>query len=100
MMPQGTTGDVELVQAPDMIACILGVGDGTIQGPSRRKARVWLTPSVVTQVHELVTPLGQNPQRVLDEGDHDQKSAKSWKIPAEQKDTVLAVNYHCRCPPS
>lgn len=61
--PQGTTGDVESAHASDMAACILGVGDGTSKGPFRRKARrVWLTASVVTQVHELVTPLGQNPQ--------------------------------------
>jgi hypothetical protein len=46
------------------------------------------TVSVVVEVRELVAPLCQNAQRILEESDNDQEAADSWKIPIE---TTLAL---------
>ena len=40
-----------------------------------------LTVPVVTQVDQLVAPLGKNAQRVLDKRDHDQEPADRGKVP-------------------
>lgn len=39
------------------------------------------TVSVVVEVCELVTPLGQNAQRILEESNNDQEAADSWEVP-------------------
>lgn len=41
-----------------------------------------LTVPVVMQVEQLVAPLCQDPQRILEESDHDQEPAKSWEVSA------------------
>lgn len=46
-------------------------------------SRVWgeLTVPVITQVDQLVAPLGENAQRVLDKRDDDQEPADRGKVP-------------------
>lgn len=41
------------------------------------------TLSVVVEVRELVAPLCQNAQRILQESDNDQEAADSWKVPIQ-----------------
>lgn len=42
------------------------------------------TVAVVVQVCELVTPLGDYAQRILEEGDDDQEATNGWQISVER----------------
>jgi hypothetical protein len=39
--------------------------------------------SVVVEVCELIAPLGQNAQRILEKSDNDQEAADCWKVPIQ-----------------
>lgn len=62
------------------------VGIGLRRAGSGSEQRVLTLPEI-TKVEELVVPLCQDAQRVLDEGDNNQKSADSREVP-EKKNTV------------
>lgn len=47
-----------------------------------REIRSMHTATIVTKVVDLITPLCQYPQGVLDKGDHNKKAADGWKVSA------------------
>lgn len=62
---------------------------------SPRPSRVSLTVSEVTQVRELVTPLGDDSDGVLDKCDHDQKSSDGREIPTRLiQSAIVVVHIH------
>lgn len=60
----------------------------------------WRTLSVIVEVCELVAPLCQDAQRILEESDNDQEAADSWKVPIQSyiSSTVAGEARLCRNP--
>ena len=48
----------------------------------------------VTQVQELIVPLRNNPQTVLDEGDNDQETTNGGQITRTQRNQHSALNHN------
>jgi hypothetical protein len=52
--------------------------------------------SVVVEVCELVAPLSQNAQRILEESDNDQEAADGWEVPIQVNASSIVARGACR----
>lgn len=62
--------------------CVMPQGTGREDLLDRllRNGSDWLTLPEISKIEQLVTPLGKDSECVLEEGDHDQKSAYGWEV--------------------
>lgn len=68
MRPQGTGED--------------GQPDDEVEGKDAVSQRHTMT--VIAKIYQLITPLRDDPQGVLQECDHDQEPPNGWKISASE----------------
>lgn len=76
-MPVGTKLDVSPQKSSKRRCSKVGIAPGWI-----------LTVAVVVEVQQLVAPLGDDTERILEERDNDQETANGWEIPRSMRGKV------------